>query len=127
MADYARSVNILVEIAGNPEAKLDAVNRKLDNLSNKKVTVGSSASGATDAVSRLSSTTDKASESFTSLGSKITSAFGNVKSSLNDVKSSMYYYTFDDERLVKNTPHKLVVTTTDNTGNRTEYRYEFVY
>ena len=45
----------------------------------------------------------------------------------NDVKSNIHYYTFDDERLVKNTPHKLVVTAVDQAGNRTEYRYEFVY
>jgi hypothetical protein len=45
----------------------------------------------------------------------------------NDVKSPTHYYTFDDERLVKNTPHKLVVTAVDQAGNRTEYRYEFVY
>ena len=45
----------------------------------------------------------------------------------NDVKSNIHYYTFDDERLVKNTPHKLVVTAVDQVGNRTEYRYEFVY
>ncbi len=45
----------------------------------------------------------------------------------NDVKSNIHYYAFDDERLVKNTPHKLVVTAVDQAGNRTEYRYEFVY
>ena len=45
----------------------------------------------------------------------------------NDVKSSIYYYTFDDERLTKNSPHKLVITATDNIGNRTEYSCEFVY
>ena len=85
MADFARSVQLLVEIAGNPEAKLDAINKKLDEMP-KKTVVGSS---APDTVNKLTATTDRATGAFSNLGSKMSSAFGTVKSSLTDLQGSI--------------------------------------
>ena len=85
MADYARSVQLLVEIAGNPEAKLDAINKKLDEMPKKTVV----SSGAPDTVNKLTATTDRATGAFSNLGSKMSSAFGTVKSSLTDLQGSI--------------------------------------
>ncbi len=90
MSDYARSVSILVEVAGNAEAKLDAINKKVDGLSDKKVTVGNNTSSQMET---LSNSTNKASNSITSFASnltgKATSALGTLKSSLGDVQNSI--------------------------------------
>lgn len=92
MSDFARSVQILVEIAGNPEAKLDEINKKLDTLSNKKVEV-SGGSQVSSHMENLSNSTNKASNSITSFASnltgKATSALGTLKSSLSDVQGSI--------------------------------------
>lgn len=92
ISDYARSVSILVEIAGNPEAKLDAINKKIDGMTSKKVEV-SGGSQTSSQMDNLANSTNKASNSITSfvsnLGGKVSSALGNVKTALSDVQNSM--------------------------------------
>ena len=93
--DYARSVSILVEIAGNPEAKLDEINKKLSNLEGKKTNIGIG-DQPVNQVNKLSEGITKTNNSFGTLGntvqgfgSKISSAFGGIKSSLSEVQNSM--------------------------------------
>jgi len=88
ISDYSRSVQILVEIAGNPEARIDEINKKLDGLSSKKVDA-SGPSQAASSMDKLSGSTDRVSSATSSLTSKMTSAFGNVKSSLTDLQGSI--------------------------------------
>lgn len=88
ISDYARSVSILIEIAGNPEARIDEINKKLDSMSNKKVDA-TGPSQAASVMDKLSGSTDKVSSATTSLTSKMSSAFGNVKSSLTDLQGSI--------------------------------------
>jgi len=93
--DYARSVQILVEIAGNPEAKLDEINKKLSNLEGKKTNIGIG-DQPVNQVNKLSEGITRTNSSFGTLGntvqgfgSKISSAFSGVKSSLNELNTGI--------------------------------------
>jgi hypothetical protein len=72
-------VSILIELAGNPEARLDEINKRLDGFSGKKVSIGSEPANQINA---LAGSAQKVEGAFASAGSKITSSFENVKSSL---------------------------------------------
>ena len=69
MSDFARSVQILIELVGNPEARLTEINRLTDQLNHKKI-------GLTDAVSGLAGGANNAA-----------GALGKVASSTQDVAS----------------------------------------
>ena len=93
--DYSRSVSILVEIAGNPEAKLDAIAQKLNTMEGRKTTVGIG-DQPVNQVNKLSEGITRTNSSFGTLGntvqgfgSKISSAFGGVKSSLNELNTGI--------------------------------------
>lgn len=45
----------------------------------------------------------------------------------HDVKSKLYFYEFDDERLMKGQKHTLSFTVTDAAGNQSVYKNEFLY
>jgi hypothetical protein len=88
ISDFARSVQILVEIAGNPEAKLDAINKKVDGLSSKKVDMGGS-HAATNQMNQLAGSTQKVEGAVASAGQRMTTAFSGVKSSLSELQGSI--------------------------------------
>ena len=44
-----------------------------------------------------------------------------------DAKNDLLFYTFDADRLTKNTQHTLELKITDNKGNTTEYRAKFIW
>ncbi|VBB45705.1 conserved hypothetical protein [uncultured Paludibacter sp.] len=45
----------------------------------------------------------------------------------HDVKSKLYFYEFDDERLMKGQKHTLSFTAMDAAGNQSVYKNEFLY
>jgi hypothetical protein len=86
-SSYARSVQILVNLAGNPEERLDNINRQLDQMSGKKVSVGSD-----NSIQQLSGKAKEAGNSVNSISgagkqveSSLTSSFSKIKSSIDDV------------------------------------------
>ena len=90
--DFARSVQILVQIAGNPEQRLDAINKLTDQINGKKITLndsisqlGGTANNATSALSKVSSATQDIAKNATDLGSKGVSAFEKIKASVSDL------------------------------------------
>ena len=78
-------MNILVEIAGNPEAKLDAINKKLDQMP-KKTVVGSE---ATNQVDKLAGSTSRLESSVSGMSNKVQSAFGNIKTAAKGLQDSI--------------------------------------
>lgn len=87
MSDYARSVQILVEIAGNPEAKLDAINKKVDQLAGKQISAGGQQ--AVSQMSALAASTDKVSNATSSMSSRLQSAFSGIRSSVTELQGSI--------------------------------------
>lgn len=45
----------------------------------------------------------------------------------HDMKSDVYTYVFDDSRLVKGQKQLFTFTATDEVGNKSDYKYEFMY
>ena len=78
-------MNILVEIAGNLEAKLDAINKKLDQMP-KKTVVGSE---ATNQVDKLAGSTSRLESSVSGMSTKVQSAFGNIKTAAKGLQDSI--------------------------------------
>lgn len=87
MSDYARSVQILVELAGDAESRLDNINNKMNQLSGSKVNLNTS--NASNEVTKLTSNANQAGSTFQNLGSKMSGAFANVKTTLGEVKTSI--------------------------------------
>lgn len=90
--DFARSVQILVQIAGNPEQRLDAINKLTDQINGKKITLndsisqlGGNANNAAGSLSKVSSATQDISKAATDMGSKGVSAFDKIKGSVSDL------------------------------------------
>jgi len=89
MADdsYARSVQVLISLVGNPEERLDTINQKLDQLSGKKFSVGSD-----NSIQQLSGKAKEAGNSVNNISnagkqveSSLTSSFSKIKGSIDEV------------------------------------------
>jgi len=93
--DYARSVQILVEIAGNPEAKLDEINKKLSNLEGKKTNIGigdqpvNQVNKLSEGITRTNNNFGTLGNTVQNLGSRVSTAFSGFKSSLNELNTGV--------------------------------------
>lgn len=96
MSDFARSVQILIELVGNPEQRLTEVNRLADNLNNKKIGLTDAVSGlaggannAAGALGKVASSTQDVAKNASDLSGKSVSAFDKIKSSVLDLNTGV--------------------------------------
>lgn len=96
MSDFARSVQILIQIAGNPEQRLTEINRLTDNLNNKKIGLTDAVSGlaggannAAGALGKVASSTQDVASKATDLSGKSVSAFDKIKESVLDLNTGV--------------------------------------
>jgi hypothetical protein len=96
MSDFARSVQILIQIAGNPEQRLTEVNRLVDQLNSKKIGLTDAVSGlaggannAAGALGKVASSTQDVAKNATDLSGKSVSAFDKIKSSVLDLNNGV--------------------------------------
>ena len=96
MPDFARSVQILIQIAGNPEARLTEINRLTDNLNRKKIGLTDAVSGlaggannAAGALGKVASSTQDVASKATDLSGKSVSAFDKIKESVLDLNTGV--------------------------------------
>jgi hypothetical protein len=94
--DFARSVQILIQIAGNPEQRLTEVNRLVDQIGNKKIGLNDAVSGlaggannAAGALGKVASTTQDVAKNASNLSGKSVSAFSKIKESVLDLNSGV--------------------------------------
>lgn len=96
MSDFARSVQILIELVGNPEQRLTEINRLTDQLNHKKIGLNDAVSGlaggannAAGALGKVASTTQDVAKNASDLSGKSVSAFGKIKESVLDLNSGV--------------------------------------
>jgi len=96
MPDFARSVQILIQIAGNPEQRLTEVNRLVDQIGNKKIGLTDAVSGlaggannAAGALGKVASSTQDVASKVSDLSGKSVSAFDKIKSSVLDLNNGV--------------------------------------
>ena len=96
MSDFARSVQILIELVGNPEARLTEINRLTDQLNHKKIGLTDAVSGlaggannAAGALGKVASSTQDVASKASDLSGKSVSAFGKIKESVLDLNSGV--------------------------------------
>lgn len=96
MSDFARSVQILIQIAGNPEQRLTEINRLTDNLNSKKIGLTDAVSGlaggannAAGALGKVASSTQDVASKASDLSGKSVSAFGKIKESVLDLNNGV--------------------------------------
>jgi len=96
MSDFARSVQILIEIAGNPEQRLTEINRLTDQLNSKKIGLTDAVSGlaggannAAGALGKVASSTQDVASKASDLSGKSVSAFDKIKSSVLDLNNGV--------------------------------------
>ncbi|MGV8117631.1 hypothetical protein [Methanothrix soehngenii] len=96
MPDFARSVQILIQIAGNPEQRLTEVNRLVDQIGNKKIGLTDAVSGlaggannAAGALGKVASSTQDVASKASDLSGKSVSAFDKIKSSVLDLNNGV--------------------------------------
>ena len=96
MSDFARSVQILIELVGNPEQRLTEINRLTDQLNHKKIGLTDAVSGlaggannAAGALGKVASSTQDVAKNATDLSGKSVSAFGKIKESVLDLNSGV--------------------------------------
>ena len=94
--DFARSVQILIELVGNPEARLTEINRLTDQLNNKKIGLTDAVSGlaggannAAGALGKVASSTQDVAKNASDLSGKSVSAFDKIKESVLDLNSGV--------------------------------------
>lgn len=94
--DFARSVQILIELAGNPEQRLNEINKLVDQLNGKKINLTDSmaqvSGGANNAVSSLkqvSNSTQDVTKNANDLGTKAVSSFDKIKSSVSQLNDGV--------------------------------------
>lgn len=94
--DFARSVQILIELVGNPEQRLTEINRLTDNLNNKKIGLTDAVSGlaggannAAGALGKVASSTQDVASKATDLSGKSVSAFDKIKESVLDLNNGV--------------------------------------
>lgn len=96
MSDFARSVQILIELVGNPEQRLTEINRLTDQLNHKKIGLTDAVSGlaggannAAGALGKVASSTQDVASKASDLSGKSVSAFGKIKESVLDLNSGV--------------------------------------
>lgn len=96
MSDFARSVQILIELVGNPEARLTEINRLTDQLNHKKIGLTDAVSGlaggannAAGALGKVASSTQDVAKNASDLSGKSVSAFDKIKESVLDLNSGV--------------------------------------
>ena len=96
MSDFARSVQILIELVGNPEQRLTEINRLTDQLNHKKIGLNDAVSGlaggannAAGALGKVASSTQDVASKASDLSGKSVSAFGKIKESVLDLNSGV--------------------------------------
>lgn len=96
MSDFARSVQILIQIAGNPEQRLTEINRLTDQLNSKKIGLTDAVSGlaggannAAGALGKVASSTQDVASKASDLSGKSVSAFGKIKESVLDLNNGV--------------------------------------
>ncbi len=94
--DFARSVQILIELVGNPEQRLTEINRLTDQLNNKKIGLNDAVSGlaggannAAGALGKVASSTQDVAKNASDLSGKSVSAFDKIKSSVLDLNNGV--------------------------------------
>jgi len=94
--DFARSVQILIELVGNPEQRLTEINRLTDQLNNKKIGLTDAVSGlaggannAAGALGKVASSTQDVASKASDLSGKSVSAFDKIKESVLDLNSGV--------------------------------------
>jgi len=94
--NFARSVQILIELVGNPEARLTEINRLTDQLNNKKIGLTDAVSGlaggannAAGALGKVASSTQDVASKASDLSGKSVSAFDKIKSSVLDLNTGV--------------------------------------
>ena len=96
MSDFARSVQILIELVGNPEQRLTEINRLTDQLNHKKIGLTDAVSGlaggannAAGALGKVASSTQDVASKASDLSGKSVSAFGKIKESVLDLNNGV--------------------------------------
>ncbi|WP_286858432.1 hypothetical protein [Methanosaeta sp. UBA356] len=96
MSDFARSVQILIELVGNPEQRLTEINRLTDQLNHKKIGLNDAVSGlaggannAAGALGKVASSTQDVASKASDLSGKSVSAFGKIKESVLDLNNGV--------------------------------------
>jgi len=96
MSDFARSVQILIELVGNPEQRLTEINRLTDQLNHKKIGLTDAVSGlaggannAAGALGKVASSTQDVAKNASDLSGKSVSAFDKIKESVLDLNSGV--------------------------------------
>jgi hypothetical protein len=96
MSDFARSVQILIELVGNPEQRLTEINRLTDQLNNKKIGLADAVSGlaggannAAGALGKVASSTQDVAKNASDLSGKSVSAFDKIKESVLDLNNGV--------------------------------------
>ena len=94
--NFARSVQILIQIAGNPEQRLTEINRLTDQLNSKKIGLTDAVSGlaggannAAGAMGKVASSTQDVASKASDLSGKSVSAFGKIKESVLDLNNGV--------------------------------------
>ena len=94
--DFARSVQILIELVGNPEQRLTEINRLTDQLNHKKIGLTDAVSGlaggannAAGALGKVATSTQDVASKASDLSGKSVSAFDKIKSSVLDLNNGV--------------------------------------
>lgn len=94
--DYARSVQILIELAGNPEQRLTEINKLVDQVNGKKITltdsmaqVSGASNNAVDSLKKVSNSTQDVARNANDLSSKGVSAFDKIRSSVGQLNDGV--------------------------------------
>lgn len=94
--DYARSVQILIELAGNPEQRLTEINKLVDQVNGKKITltdsmaqVSGASNNAVDSLKKVSNSTQDVARNANDLGTKGVSAFDKIRGSVGQLNDGV--------------------------------------